>query len=144
MSYVTQHTDNEKTHRKFDSEIRNGRPPGGRIIFFRSVFGSSRDSSKCRKYRRRWNYHSLHPLRCTGPGILSEHRSGGPCFYRCCPDISGFHNGCAGHHVISFRWWFLCPVSEQRTGRGSKRNVLRIDGYGTWLHTGYGSDFLLC
>lgn len=33
MSYVTQHTDNEKTHRKFDSEIRNGRPPGGRIIF---------------------------------------------------------------------------------------------------------------
>ena len=45
MSYVTQHTDNEKTHRKFDSEIRNGRPPGGRIIFFRSVFGSSRDSS---------------------------------------------------------------------------------------------------
>ena len=38
----------------------------------------------------------------------------------------------------------LCPVSEQRTGRGSKRNVLRIDGYGTWLHTGYGSDFLLC
>lgn len=37
MSYVTQHTDNEKTHRKFDSEIRNGRPPGGRIIFFRSV-----------------------------------------------------------------------------------------------------------
>ena len=41
MSYVTQHTDNEKTHRKFDSEIRNGRPPGGRIIFFRSVFGSS-------------------------------------------------------------------------------------------------------
>ena len=23
--------------------------------------------------------------------------------YRCCPDISGFHNGCAGHHVISFR-----------------------------------------
>ena len=33
---------------------------------------------------------------------------------------------------------------NQRTGRGSKRNVLRIDGYGTWLHTGYGSDFLLC
>ena len=24
-------------------------------------------------------------------------------FYRCCPDISGFHNGCTGHHVISFR-----------------------------------------
>ena len=35
-------------------------------------------------------------------------------------------------------------VLYQRTGRGSKRNVLRIDGYGTWLHTGYGSDFLLC
>ena len=34
--------------------------------------------------------------------------------------------------------------SYVRTGRGSKRNVLRIDGYGTWLHTGYGSDFLLC
>lgn len=78
------------------------------IGLFSSVFGS-RDSSKCRN-RRRWiTIHREARHDAQDLEFLSEHRSGGSCFYRC-PDISGFHNGCTGHHVISFRWWFPCPV----------------------------------